>query len=78
MEGKVIQFARKTREPNQHIIEILKESLHAAEQGKIASIGIAYISDEGNIVQGSEGSGKYNTALMGGLMSLSISLGQST
>lgn len=77
MENKVIQYPVKNGKANQHIIEMLKESLHAAEQGKISSIGIAYISDDGKIVQGSEGSANYHTALMGGLMSLSLSLGQS-
>ena len=58
------------------IVEILEESWLAAKQGLISKIGITYISKDGQIVQGSEGNAAYNTALMGGLMSLSISLGQ--
>ena len=66
------------RPKNKEIIELLKEALHAAERGDVSTVGIAYISKEGQIIIGSEGNAVYNTALMGGLMSLSVSLGQVT
>lgn len=66
-----------TRKPdNDAIITMLENTLVAARQGHIKNVALTYISEKGKIIKGNAGNAAYNTALMGGLMSLSISLAQ--
>ncbi len=75
MEGHVVPFPSGQKTEGK-TVKLLETLLLAARQNQIAHLGVVYVSQEGDIVKGSVGDPQYNTAMIGGLTSLSISLNE--
>jgi len=75
----VVDFCVKKpckKHTDDRVVTMLEHALKAAKKGHVKNIGIAYVGSDGKMMIASEGSEEYNTALMGGLMSLSLMLGR--
>ena len=59
---------------NKDVVKTLRQALAAAEEGKVVSVALSYISNEGVIKKASAGGRQYDTALIGALTCLSMDL----